>query len=57
MKKKTKKKGAKLELGYCPFELKHWVTIQSLYRDTKAGLAWGRLKLYRDRRGCIVTER
>ena len=22
--------------------------IQSLYCDTKAGLAWGRLKLYRD---------
>ena len=36
-------------MGYCPFELEHWVTIQSLYRDTRASLAWGRLKLYCNR--------
>ena len=36
-----RKKNAEPEMGYCPFEHRHWVTIQSLYRDTEAGrLAW-----------------
>ena len=33
-KKRKKKKDAEPEMGYCPFDHKHWVTIQSLYRDT-----------------------